>query len=378
MPSRPASSPSASPRPAAPARCSPNGSRRARRNGTCGPAIRAASPPSPPNRTIASPRAWKSTATNTRCSSRAMPGRPGATGSSRRSMTASRRSARSSTPTMAGSAPPGTPSRATTHRRSRPRPVSARRPMGETHPRGMPRRARRRRHSRPARLLALPASRARRARLAVHLITGVVPKPGRIGLGYFADDKGRIVTEMSIMALEEDFFFLITAAMAQWHDFEWLQKHLPQGRGIHAGRRDRELHLPDSVRAESREDSRRGLPTPICRCLADAPVDQIAGRWCQLVRVSFAGELGWEIHTKVDDTAAIFDAVWAAGQKHGLKPFGMVALDSLAHRKGLSRLEGRSLDRLHHPAGRARALRRMGQARLQGQGGAGAARSSRA
>ena len=61
---------------------------------------------------------------------------------------------------------------------------------------------------------------------------------------------------------------------------------------------------------------------------------QIAGRWCQLVRVSFAGELGWEIHTKVEDTATIFDAVWTAGQKHGLKPFGMFALDSLRLEKG--------------------------------------------
>ena len=52
------------------------------------------------------------------------------------------------------------------------------------------------------------------------------------------------------------------------------------------------------------------------------------------MRVSFAGELGWEIHTKVEDTAAIFDAVWAAGQKHGLKPFGMFALDSLRLEKG--------------------------------------------
>src|SRR5690606_19051349 len=56
---------------------------------------------------------------------------------------------------------------------------------------------------------------------------------------------------------------------------------------------------------------------------------RIAGRWCQLVRVSFAGELGWEIHSKTADTAAIFDAVWAAGEKHGLRPFGMEALDSL-------------------------------------------------
>ena len=67
---------------------------------------------------------------------------------------------------------------------------------------------------------------------------------------------------------------------------------------------------------------------------------QIAGRWLQLVRVSFAGELGWELHTKVEDTAAVFDAVWAAGQKHGLKPFGMFALDSLRLEKGYRAWKG--------------------------------------
>ncbi len=61
---------------------------------------------------------------------------------------------------------------------------------------------------------------------------------------------------------------------------------------------------------------------------------EIAGSWCQLVRVSFAGELGWEIHSNIRDTAEIFDAVWEAGQKHGLKPFGMFALDSLRLEKG--------------------------------------------
>ncbi|TIS77615.1 MAG: aminomethyl transferase family protein, partial [Mesorhizobium sp.] len=66
----------------------------------------------------------------------------------------------------------------------------------------------------------------------------------------------------------------------------------------------------------------------------------VAARWARLVRVSFAGELGWEIHTKVDDTAAVFDAVWAAGQKHGLKPFGMYALDSLRLEKGYRAWKG--------------------------------------
>jgi dimethylglycine dehydrogenase len=165
-------------------------------------------------------------------------------------------------------------------------------------------------------------------------ITGAVPKPGRIGLGYFADDSGRIVTEMSIMAIEENLFFLITAASAELHDFEWLQKHLPQGTGIALENKTEEF----SCQILSGPNSRAILAE-----LTDADLTlpwlthqsaQVAGHWCQLVRVSFAGELGWEIHTKVADTAAVFDAVWQAGQKHGLKPFGMYALDSLRLEKG--------------------------------------------
>ncbi|MDP3524099.1 MAG: aminomethyltransferase family protein, partial [Hoeflea sp.] len=66
----------------------------------------------------------------------------------------------------------------------------------------------------------------------------------------------------------------------------------------------------------------------------------VAGTWCQLVRVSFAGELGWEIHTKVADTASVFDAVMEAGKAHGLKPFGMFALNSLRLEKGYRAWKG--------------------------------------
>ncbi|WP_315923589.1 FAD-dependent oxidoreductase [Mesorhizobium sp. SP-1A] len=165
-------------------------------------------------------------------------------------------------------------------------------------------------------------------------ITGIVPKPGRIGLGYFADDSGRIVTEMSIMAIDEDFFFLITAAVAQWHDFEWLKNHLPG---------DSRITLQDVTDNFSCQILSGPNARAILSAVSDADLSQpwlthqsaqIAGRWCQLVRVSFAGELGWEIHSKVEDTAAIFDAVWEAGRKHGLKPFGMFALDSLRLEKG--------------------------------------------
>ncbi|MGJ8533253.1 MAG: GcvT family protein [Alphaproteobacteria bacterium] len=166
------------------------------------------------------------------------------------------------------------------------------------------------------------------------LITSIAPKPGRMGLAYSSDRDGRILTEMSIMALDQDFFFLTTAAPAQQHDFEWLQRHLPDGSDI---------EIQDVSDAFSCQVLTGPNARAILNELCDADLQlswlshqtaQIADRHCQLVRVSFAGELGWEIHSKIDDTAAIFDALMIAGQSHGLKPFGMFALNSLRLEKG--------------------------------------------
>lgn len=171
-------------------------------------------------------------------------------------------------------------------------------------------------------------------------VTGLVPKPGRIGLVYFADDKGRIVTEMSVVRHGEEQMTLITAAVAQWHDFEWLKSRMPK---------DAAFTLTDRTEDYSTQilagPNSRKILAEVCGADLSLPwlthqETTIAGRWAKLVRVSFAGELGWEIHTKVEDTGAIFDAVWAAGQRHGLKPFGMYALDSLRLEKGYRTWKG--------------------------------------
>ena len=170
--------------------------------------------------------------------------------------------------------------------------------------------------------------------------TGIIPKPGRLGLAYFADDKGRIVTEMSIMALDEDFFFLITAASAQHHDFEWLSASLPK---------DTSISIEDDTEKFSCQiltgPKSRDILAEICDADLSLPwlshqTTKIAGKYCQVVRVSFAGELGWEIHTKIDDTVEIYNAVWLSGKSHGLKHFGMYALNSLRLEKGYRAWKG--------------------------------------
>ncbi len=172
------------------------------------------------------------------------------------------------------------------------------------------------------------------------LCTGGIPKVGRIGLLYFADDRGRVQTEMSAMRLEDDFFFLITAATAQWHDFEWLRDHMPA---------DAPFELEDVTTAFSCHILTGPKSRDILADCSDADLTkgwlthqsaQIDGTWVQLVRVSFAGELGWEIHSQVADTAKVFDTVLKAGAPHGLKPFGMYALNSLRLEKGYRAWKG--------------------------------------
>ncbi len=171
-------------------------------------------------------------------------------------------------------------------------------------------------------------------------ITGVVPRPGRIGLAYFADERGRIVTEMSIVRHSDDVMTLITAAAAQWHDYELLKSRLPAGSGI---------ELIDETDANTTlilaGPKSREILSAVCDADLSRPwlthqTSHIAGQFVNLIRVSFAGELGWEIHCAVAGMPPVFDAIMAAGRPHGLKPFGMFALNSLRLEKGYRAWKG--------------------------------------
>ena len=52
------------------------------------------------------------------------------------------------------------------------------------------------------------------------------------------------------------------------------------------------------------------------------------------MRVSYVGELGWEIHTRIEHAVSVLDALWGAGASHGLQAFGMYAMDSMRIEKG--------------------------------------------
>ncbi|NND17445.1 MAG: FAD-dependent oxidoreductase, partial [Silicimonas sp.] len=163
-----------------------------------------------------------------------------------------------------------------------------------------------------------------------------LPAPGRIGLIYFADDRGRIMTEMSCMVHGDEDVGLITAAVAQWHDADLLGRNAPDGISISDHSSDVECLLVTGPKA-------REVLAPMTQghdlnapWLSVSFEGTVAGRDCALIRVSFAGELGWEIHCSIADAPAIWDAVTEAGAK----PFGMFALNSLRIEKGYRAWKG--------------------------------------
>jgi dimethylglycine dehydrogenase len=161
-------------------------------------------------------------------------------------------------------------------------------------------------------------------------ITGALPKIGRVGLVYFADDRGRIVTEMSVTREAEDLFVLVTAAAAQWHDRELLESRMPQGCVFTLEDWTDRMSTLVVTGPQS-----RALLGGLCEADLNLPwlsyqESEIGGKWAALLRVSFAGELGWEIHAENADMPAIYEAVLGAGAV----PFGMYALNSLRIEKG--------------------------------------------
>ena len=174
------------------------------------------------------------------------------------------------------------------------------------------------------------------ARAHVDRLTATrLPGPDRIGLIYFPDDRGRILTEMSVLAPSGDEVGLITAAVAQWHDADVLRKGLPEGVELQDWSDKAHCFIVTGPKARallaSLTDADLSLPW-----LSVQYDVHVAGCRVALIRVSFAGELGWEIHCGVGDAPVIYDALLAGGAT----PFGMQALNSLRIEKGYRAWKG--------------------------------------
>jgi dimethylglycine dehydrogenase len=161
-------------------------------------------------------------------------------------------------------------------------------------------------------------------------------KIGGVGLCHALNGNGGIHSEFTIQRESDDSFYLVSAGALRRLDHDYLQKHMPKSDGIKftqltethgvlvvAGPKSREL-LQRVSEADFSNEAFRWL-TASDIVIAGAPVNAM--------RVNYVGELGWELHHDLEHQNEIFDALFAAGEDLGIKPFGIRAMDSMRFEK---------------------------------------------
>lgn len=162
-------------------------------------------------------------------------------------------------------------------------------------------------------------------------------KQGGIGLVHPLSRLGRIYGEMTVTRLADDHFYCLSAAAAEQRDWDhMLQSKLPdedvtitnvtmdRGVLVLSGPRSRDV-LAKLTDADLSNDGFRWL---------SGQDIVIAGLPVRALRVSYVGELGWELHPAIDDLARLYDAVWAAGQEFGIANYGLYAVNTMRMEKG--------------------------------------------
>jgi dimethylglycine dehydrogenase len=159
-----------------------------------------------------------------------------------------------------------------------------------------------------------------------------LPRLGRIVLSQLLTPRGAIECDVTVTRLAPEHFLVLSAAVAELHDLDWLRRHAPTdgsvtienvtprwGVLILAGPRARDI----LCRVTGADLSNAAFPWLSAREIAvgSAPV--------RALRINFVGELGWELHHPVEYQVGLYEILKGAGEDEGLVDFGLRAMDSL-------------------------------------------------
>ena len=167
-----------------------------------------------------------------------------------------------------------------------------------------------------------------------HLMANRMPEVGRIVLTPMLSPKGRLVGDFTVARLAPERFQLTASYAAQAFHMRWFEAHLPAGDGgvsvrnvslerigfQIAGPRAREVL---AAAAPSADVSNRALR------FFDAREMEVGLVPALVCRLSYTGDLGYEIYVDPEHQVALCQALAEAGEAHGMKPFGMRAMMSL-------------------------------------------------
>jgi glycine cleavage system T protein len=161
--------------------------------------------------------------------------------------------------------------------------------------------------------------------------------PGSVVYTQFLNPRGGIESDLTITQLAEDHFRVVTGSNFVASDLGWMTMHRLPSDDVEFrdvtddwacmglwGPRAREV-----LQAATADDvSNAAFPYMTARSL------RLAGTNVLAQRVTYVGELGWELYTQPNSAGAAWDALMTAGEPYGLRPAGYKALDSLRLEKG--------------------------------------------
>jgi dimethylglycine dehydrogenase len=157
-------------------------------------------------------------------------------------------------------------------------------------------------------------------------------KVGGLSLAHALNTRGGVHSEFTIRREPGDSFYLVSAGALQRLDHDYLKKHMP---------RDGSVQFTQLTGAFGVLVLAGPKARVLLERVTDADLSNEAFRWLtaqdivvgmapvNAMRVNFVGELGWELHHPIEYQNHIFDALFAAGEDLGLRPFGIRAMDSM-------------------------------------------------
>jgi 4-methylaminobutanoate oxidase (formaldehyde-forming) len=165
-----------------------------------------------------------------------------------------------------------------------------------------------------------------------------VDKPvGSVVYTQFLNPRGGIESDLTVVRLGPERFRIVTGSSFVPGDLGWIRMHLPDDGSAEVREVTDELAViglwgPDARRvleAVTPDDvSNAAFPYMTARAIRIAG----AAAWAQ--RVTYVGELGWELYAAPEDAGTLWDTLFEAGRPCGIEPVGYKALDSLRLEKG--------------------------------------------
>lgn len=175
-------------------------------------------------------------------------------------------------------------------------------------------------------------------RLLQYLAANELDKPlGAITYTQLLNRRGGIECDLTVTRLAHDRFRLITGTAFGTHDLHWIRRHLPEDGSVYASDLTSSLccvglwgpQARDVLQQVTEDDvGAEAFPYLTARSIAVGPVSVLA------LRVTYVGELGWELYAPMEYGRTLWDLLWEAGGEHGMLAAGYRAIDSLRLEKG--------------------------------------------